>query len=66
MKNKIEILGDKAVVYMPSNKECIISTKSIPLIQDYRWCVEGTGYAMSKTTGKAVKMHRIITGAGKN
>ena len=65
MKNKYEVLGESTLVYMHSNKVCIISSASLELILPYTWCVEGTGYVMSRTNGEAIKMHRLITNAPK-
>lgn len=63
MRNKYRICGSKVYIEMKCRKVCIISLESLPLVLPYTWCVEGTGYAMSRTNGKAVKMHRIITNA---
>lgn len=29
-------------------------------VKEYRWCKDGYGYWMSRTFGRAVKIHRLI------
>ncbi len=63
--NRYEDCGDYYTIHMSGDKSCVISKESYDAVKPYTWCVEGTGYVMSKTGGKSVKMHRIITGAKK-
>ena len=50
---------------MKNGKKSIISTEFLDLVKPYTWCVEGTGYVMSRSNGKAIKLHRLITNAQK-
>ena len=63
--NKYTICGNIAILKMKGDQECLISVESLEKIRPYTWCVEGTGYAMSRTFGRAVKMHRLVVNAGK-
>ena len=65
MNNSYEILGKETIIHMKRGKECIISTSTIEIVRPYTWCVEGTGYVMSRSSGIAVKIHRLITSAKK-
>lgn len=56
-------VGDMTLLILRSGHVVYVSTESVPKIRDYTWCIEGTGYVMSATKGKAVKLHRIITDA---
>jgi hypothetical protein len=38
----------------------LVPTDVIETLNQYTWCREGTGYLMSRTFGRAVKIHRII------
>lgn len=64
-KNEYIFHENEVIVLMKGGKQCRISKGSFEKIWPYTWCAEGTGYAMSRTSGKAVKMHRIILGAKK-
>lgn len=54
---------DTVTICMQGNKECVVSKDSFNTVLPYTWCVDGTGHVMSRTFGKAVKMHRLLTGA---
>lgn len=64
--NRYTICGNIAILKMKGNQECLISVESLEKIRPYTWCVEGTGYAMSRTFGRAVKMHRLVVNARKD
>jgi hypothetical protein len=55
--------GKETVLVLKSGVAALVSALSVPLIEKYTWCQEGTGYIMSRTTSRAVKLHRLITGA---
>lgn len=65
MKNRVIEKDDFLIIILHGDFECFVSKESFGLINDYTWCKEGTGYAMSRSKGKAVKMHRIIMDAKK-
>ncbi len=65
LKNQYEILGDHTLVHMRCGKACTISTSTLDIVKPYNWCVEGTGYVMSRSGGKPIKMHRLILSAPK-
>lgn len=60
-KNDFETFGEYTAIYLKNGLFTVISTESLELVIPYTWCMEGTGYVMSRTGGKAVKLHRIIT-----
>lgn len=62
-RNEYLIGTDITIIRMKGGKECLVSTEVFERLWPYTWCVEGTGYAMSRTSGQAVKMHRLIMGA---
>lgn len=64
-KNDFETFGEYTAIYLKNGLFTVISTESLELVIPYTWCMEGTGYVMSRTGGKAVKLHRIITEAQK-
>lgn len=61
--NAYAIIGDTAYIYMRSGVT-MVDADMVETIMPYTWCIEGTGYVMSYSSGKAVKLHRLITGAG--
>lgn len=63
--NKYEVHGNTTLIIMKSGKKAMISTEFLDLVKPYTWCVEGTGYVMSRSSGNAVKLHRLITNAQK-
>lgn len=63
--NKFITLGNTTLIIMKNGKQAVISTEFLDLVKPYTWCVEGTGYVMSRSSGKAVKLHRLITNAQK-
>lgn len=66
MNNNSYIIGDvESILILKNNEKVKISTESLEKIWPYTWCIEGTGYVMSRTSGKAVKLHRLITNADK-
>mgnify|MGYP000928629182 FL=1 len=58
--NRYICCGETTSIFTANSKLILISTESIDLVKPFTWCVEGTGYAMSRTKGYAVKMHRLI------
>jgi len=62
-KNQYINFGDETVLVLKSGISVLISTVSVALVKPYTWCREGTGYIMSRSTGKAVKLHRLIMDA---
>ena len=64
-KNEYIVGSEETVIRMRLGKSCRISTVCFELVWPYTWCVEGTGYVMSRTPGKAVKLHRMLVSAGK-
>ncbi|WP_206812132.1 HNH endonuclease [Paradesulfitobacterium ferrireducens] len=38
----------------------LVPTDAIEILKQYTWCREGTGYLMSRTHGKTVKIHRLL------
>jgi len=59
-------IGEKeTVIKMKGGKACRISAECFEKVWPYTWCVEGTGYVMSRTSGRAVKLHRLIMNARK-
>ncbi|WP_338433251.1 HNH endonuclease [Clostridium tyrobutyricum] len=66
MNNNIYVVGEiETTIILNNGEKFRISTESLNKVTPYTWCTEGNGYAMSRTFGKAVKLHRIITGASK-
>lgn len=66
MNSNIYVIGNvESLLILKNNQKVRVLTESLEKIRSYTWCIEGTGYVMSKTFGKAVKLHRVITGAGK-
>ena len=53
------------VITTSSGRRIVVDDADLGLLAQYTWCVTGTGYAMSRTTGKAVLMHRLLTNAAK-
>lgn len=58
--NKYVVLGDETLLILKNGYISRVSTVSLPLIKEYTWCREGTGYFMTRTSGKALKLHRVI------
>lgn len=57
--------GEVTYLMLKNNHYAQINTSDLELVRQYTWCIEGTGYVMTRTTGKAVKLHRLLTGANK-
>jgi len=58
------IFGDiETILILKNSQKVRVSTELIEKIWPYTWCIEGTGYVMSRTSGVAIKLHRLITGA---
>ena len=64
-RNEYCVGNDVTIIKMKGGKECRVSTDTFEMLWPYTWCVEGTGYVMSRTSGHAVKMHRLIMNAKK-
>lgn len=62
-RNEYLVGNNVTIIRMKGGKECRVSTVTFEQLWPYTWCVEGTGYAMSRTSGQAVKMHRLIMSA---
>ncbi|MCQ4648928.1 HNH endonuclease [Blautia marasmi] len=58
--------GDITYLMLKNHRFAIVNTADVELIKAYTWCIEGTGYVMSRTMGNAVKLHRIIMSANKD
>lgn len=61
--NIYTVSGGDLLITTKSGKQIIVDTDAIELLSEFTWCVGGTGYAMSRTKGSAVLMHRLLTGA---
>lgn len=61
--NIYTVSGGDLLITTKSGKQIIVDTDAIELLREFTWCVGGTGYAMSRTKGSAVLMHRLLTGA---
>jgi len=57
--------GDTTYIATRSGHVISIDTADVALVSGYTWCIEGTGYAMSRSRGPGVKMHRLILNAPK-
>lgn len=55
--------GDVTRILTRSGKFITVDTEVVEILKEFTWCVTGTGYAMSRTKGPAVLMHRLIAGA---
>ena len=60
--NRYHFIEETTILQLRNGYVILMSPESYNLVKDYTWCMEGTGYAMSRTGGKPVKMHRIILG----
>lgn len=40
--------------------EIIVDTEMVPVLSQYTWCLNASGYAVSKTKGKYVRINRLI------
>ena len=56
-------VGDSVVILLRNGKQILVDPESVELLSRYTWCITGTGYAMSRTTGPATLMHRLLAGA---
>lgn len=55
-----------AEVLLTQGRVALIDDHDLPLISQYTWCAvkhHGNWYAMTATTGKKIKMHRLIMAA---
>jgi hypothetical protein len=62
--------GDTTEIIICNNKQeeiarTLIDTKNIPLVENYRWNLDGLGYATSKSNGRRIKLSRVIMGEPK-
>ena len=56
-------VGGTVVILLRSGKQILVDPESVEVLSRYTWCITGTGYAMSRTTGPATLMHRLLAGA---
>lgn len=61
--NTYELRGTEAIIHTRSGKDILIDAEDAELLQPFSWCIEGTGYAMSRSHGRAIKLHRLILSA---
>ena len=62
-KNQYLADGDVTSIITKNGVAVLIDTEDAERLRDYTWCISGNGYAMSRTKGPAVIMHRMITNA---
>lgn len=67
--NKIVIDNDNGIAYVILyNKKCeeisktIIEISDVELIKNYKWCLDGHGYAITTINNRCVFMHRLVMG----
>lgn len=60
MLNTYISCGDTTLITTKSGREILISTSCVDRVRPYTWCIEGTGYAMTRTGGRALKLHRLL------
>lgn len=63
--NRYEIFGDCVAIITRSGARILVDKEALKLVKDYTWCTTGTGYAMSRSLGNAVLMHRLLAGASR-
>lgn len=63
--NLYESAGSTTIITTAAGRQILVDTEDVPRLSRYTWCVEGTGYAMSRSGGNAIKMHRFLLDASK-
>lgn len=58
--NDVSFCGNVAKIFDLHGDECIIDAEDYDVVCKYRWCKDGYGYWMTKTCGRAIKLHRLI------
>ena len=62
----IKVIGDYAEVTnanIPINQKFIMDVEDLPLLKEYSWSENATGYIRSSAYGKGKFLHRLIMGA---
>ena len=62
-KNRYVVNGGRTLVLTNKGQEILVDTEDIDRLKEYTWCISGNGYAMSRSQGEAVIMHRFIMNA---
>ena len=64
MYNEYKVVGDITIIYIPYKEdiyECLISTKHLPIVQEYdRWYIEKGRNTYYACTTDRIKLHRVI------
>ena len=61
--NQYMPVDDTVVILLRSGKQILVDPESVEVLSCYTWCITGTGYAKSRTTGPAPLTHRLLAGA---
>lgn len=61
--NTYHIFGEVAVCVLSNGALALVSTASVPLLENYTWCLSGNGYAMTRSCTPSVSMHRLLKDA---
>jgi len=59
--NEYNLSGDFGIGYI-GEKEFYFDLEDYDLIKDYAWCLREWNYVVTRTTGKMVRLHRLIMG----
>lgn len=43
-----------------SGDQILVDTEMVPVLSEYTWCLNASGYAVSRTKGKYVRLNRLI------
>lgn len=61
--NLYNIKGAVAECIMSNGVVVLVSASSLPLLQQYTWCLAGNGYAMTRSRKPSISMHRLLMDA---
>ena len=62
-RNQYAVVGDVATLTTNSGQVILVDADDVDRLRDYTWCISGNGYAMSRTFGPAVILHRLVMDA---
>ncbi len=62
-KNQFETKGATTIIWTTQGRMILVDTADLPIVEDYTWCLDSNGYAVSHTNtprGEVTYMHRLL------